>query len=121
MSDITDVPKKIRIHKVVGGTGQDQDELKNCYFVQLGTDNVYQFYTPNNSPIATVPPFVSSGGFEFIRSGKNWHVSQFVIDPDHAHGQWSIPGQMDDADDGSFQAQAGPGVDQETAASAYAG
>lgn len=118
MSDNLKGPTKIKIYAVEGGTTRDQDDLRDCYFVQLSGDNLYQFYSPTNRPIQTVPPFVSTGSFTFILDDKLWSIN-LVIDPQNASGQWRNNIQLASDDDGSFQAQAGPTI-YEVASSATA-
>ena len=75
MSDDANSPTKIKIFAVEGGTQRDKDDLTNCYFVQLSGVDLYQFYSPTNQPIQTVPPFVTTGRFCFIRDDKLWSVT----------------------------------------------
>ena len=108
---------KIKINSVTGD--KDKDDLKNCYFQSNGVTGQYNFYDTNNNLITTNPVNLTTGtSFSFTLDGHDWTVSSFVISDTAANGNWSNNDNPDAAQDGTFQAQAGGGVDPEEQASA---
>ena len=104
---------KIKIDHVAGGS--HKDDLKNCYFLPAAVNGAYDFYDTNNNSLAS--NLTSGTNFSFNLDSHNWTITNFVISASAASGDWSIP-SITEAEDGSFQAQAGPGVDAEEASSA---
>lgn len=125
MSDVPTESPKIRIKEVDGGTDVDRANLLGCYFQSQGSPDIYQFFGVSDNHIPTIPEFLvdNTPGFQFIRAGMLWTVSEFDIDQinETADGRWSNPRNplMGD-DDGHFHAQSGPGTVEETASSATA-
>lgn len=114
-------PKKIRIEEVQGGDWRDQQALKRNYFLPTG-NNTYQFFDPGDDPIATTPPVLETGvNFSFTLKEMpdvTWMITNFTINDEDANGNWNNSARVE-LDDGSFQAQAGPGK-EETVSSATA-
>jgi hypothetical protein len=110
---------KITIFDVENGDASDRENLMGCFFeAQTGTD-VYEFFTRGGEHIQTIPEFLTTDtpGFQFIRAGILWTVSDFSIDqtqtPQTASGTWRNPrNPVRGDDDGTFQAQSGGGVEQ---------
>lgn len=128
MSEGPESPK-IRIYEVDGGTTTDTANLMGCYFeASQNSPDVYLFFGDGGNHIPTIPEFLIVGtpGFQFIRAGILWTVSEFVIDTsdpsnEKANGHWSNPRNPSKGDDdGHFQAQSGPGPAEEVASSASA-
>jgi hypothetical protein len=119
---MNDDPKKIRIENVQGGDAQDQNALKRNYFLPTGVNETYRFFDPGDDPIETNPPVVATRyNFSFTlreMPGVTWMVSNFDINNESAFGNWTNTHKIE-LDDGSFQAQAGPSV-EETVSSATA-
>jgi hypothetical protein len=124
MSDDRNVPNKIKIFAVEGGTDHEQGDLESCYFLQLGNRELSMFFDPKYVLIPTAPAFVTNGVFTFIRDGKLWMIDEFFINPKNANGKWRIiqplehlrrPGLPEEDNDGAFQAQAGPTVEDAVA------
>ena len=113
------IQKKIHIDVVTGGDIHDEQALKNIYFLGTGVNNTYQLFTRNGWPIETSPPVVATGvTFTFnLREmpGVIWTIKDFEIGPDKAKGVWSNPLHSPESDDGSFQATAGPSVENAVA------
>jgi hypothetical protein len=107
------MPNKIKIDSVTGGS--HKDDLKNCYFLPAATAGNYDFYDTNNNSLAS--NLANGSDFSFTLDSHNWSITSFVISDSAASGNWSIPSPAE-AEDGTFQAQAGPGVDAEEASSA---
>lgn len=111
---------KIKIDHVEGGSIRDQQALKRNYFLPTGVNDTYQFFDPGDDLIATEPVVVATGySFEFELKempGVKWTISNFDILENDASGNWTNSEQKEN-DDGHFQAQSGPGV-EETASSA---
>jgi hypothetical protein len=106
---------KIKIDTVHGGS--TKDNLKGCYFLPTANPGDYEFYDKNNNPIETDPsPLVTGTDFSFTLAELDWTISNFIISPTEASGDFS---NQPEEDEGSFQAQAGPGV-EETVSSANA-
>lgn len=124
MSDDPINNRKIIIHLVEGGSSSDKGNLMDCYFLAQASPDSYQFFGSGDDHIATIPEFlaVDSPGFQFIRAGMLWTVSDFEIDQrtETASGRWRNPRRPARGDDdGSFQARAG-GAIEESASSATA-
>lgn len=114
---------KIKINKVDGGSSKSQSDLKNCYFLPTANPGNYQFYDQNGNLILTNPGVLTSGtDFTFPLDSLDWTVTNFLIsstsNKGNASGNWSNNAQIT-ADEGTFTAQAGGGV-EETASKAYA-
>lgn len=111
---------RIKIDRVQGGDSRDQNDLNNCYFVATGPPGNYQFYDKNGNPINTTPGLLANGSdFIFTLDNMLWHINNFVISPTAASGRW-YNDHFTEADEGSFQAQAGVGAEDESASSASA-
>ena len=111
----------IQIDVVKGGS--DGHRLMNCYFQEIGTSEEYSFFAPDHTPITTNPSSVSDGEkFSFDYNGLAWHVHKFKISKKHgdAKGHWKTKPPNGDPESGTFQAQAGGGVEGELKASASA-
>ena len=124
MSDDPTNNGKIIIHFVAGGSSADKGNLMDCYFQAQASPDSYQFFGSGNDHIATIPEFLApdSPGFQFIRAGMLWTISNFEIDQkaETASGSWRNPRRPAKGDDdGSFQARAGGAV-EESASSATA-
>lgn len=122
---MSDDVKKIKIDNVVGGSQKDQQALKRNYFLATGVHDTYQFLSPNDEVIVTDPPVVATD-FDFSFSLKempkvSWSVSNFKISEldGKASGHWTNTDQLDQ-EEGSFQAQSGPGLPEEESYSANA-
>lgn len=119
---MTDDTKKIKIEVVQGGDSRDQQALKRNYFYPTGVNNTYQFFDPGDDPIVTHPPVVAAGhNFTFTLKEMpdvTWTITNLDINDQKANGNWTNTHKIE-ADDGSFQAQAGPSV-EETVSSATA-
>lgn len=99
--------------------GTDGNDLIDCYFVEVGTTNTYNFYDQDGNQITTyvagVASPVSNGvDFTFTYDDLSWTVTQFVISEEDlsASGSWSaVPvdkiADDGDAETGTFQAQGG--------------
>jgi hypothetical protein len=113
-------PAHIRIDRVHGGSDHDLTNLTSCYFQQVGGPGDYQlFQRGNDEPIPTAPSSLRSGtDFQFVRGGVVWTITKFEIGSAKASGNWFNTRRVE-ADEGTFQAQAGP-VGEESAASASA-
>ena len=123
MSDDPINNPKITIHFVEGGNPADKGNLMDCYFLAQASPDSYQFFGNGGNHIATIPEFlaVDTPGFQFIRAGMLWTVSQFEIDQrnETGSGRWRNPRNPSKGDDdGHFQAQAGGGPGQSTSAAA---
>jgi hypothetical protein len=113
------IQKKIRIDFVTGGNIHDENALMNIFFLGTGVNDTYQMFTRNGQPIETSPPVIATGvTFTFnLREmpGVIWTVKEFEIGPEKAKGNWSNPLHSPEDDDGSFQATAGPAVENAVA------
>jgi hypothetical protein len=109
-------PAQIWIDRVRGGSNRDLTNLTSCYFQQVGGPGDYQlFQRGNNLQIPTAPaPLRSGTDFQFVRGGVVWTITKFEIDSVRASGNW-FNTRDTEREDGSFQAQAGPGVEESTA------
>jgi len=121
MSDDPINNQKITIHVVEGGTSADQGNLMDCYFEAQASPDSYQFFGNGGNHIATIPEFlaVDTPGFQFIRAGMLWTISDFEIDQrsEKASGHWRNPRRpMKSDDDGQFQARAGGSLGGEASA-----
>lgn len=96
----------IEIKHVTGGA--DKDKLKHCYFVPAATTGQYDFYSKNCNLLAS--GLSSGNGFSFTHDSINWTVTNFVIDDESASGDWSNPDGIENAQDGTFQAESGGGA-----------
>jgi hypothetical protein len=96
----------IEINKVTGGA--DKDKLKHCYFLPAATTSQYDFYSKNGNLLAS--GLSSGNGFSFTHDSINWTVTNFVIDAEAASGNWSNPDAIENAQDGTFQAESGGGA-----------
>lgn len=114
---------KIQINQVDGGSSTDQADLQNCYFLPTANPGCYQLYDQNGNLILTNPGVLTSGtDFTFYLDKLHWTVTNFLISSTStsgsASGHWSNSAEIT-ADDGTFTAQAGGGV-EETASKASA-
>jgi hypothetical protein len=117
--------KKIKIDHVHGGSLKNQQALKRNYFLATGVHDTYQLLTPSDEVIATIPPVVATG-FDFSFTLKEmpkvtWTISNFDISEDagFAKGDWTNTDQIEQ-EEGSFQAQSGPGLPEDESYSATA-
>ena len=117
--------KRIRIDRVEGGNERDRQTLKRNYFLATGVHDTYQFLTPSDEVIQTIPPVVAEG-FDFSFSlkempGVTWSITNFKISElaGVADGNWTNTDQLE-LEDGSFQAQSGPCLPEEESYSATA-
>ena len=102
---------KIKINSVTGGN--TKDDLKNCYFLpSTRVSNAYDFYDTNNNSLATG---ITGTSFTFVLDGHNWEIENLVISDTAASGDWSNDASITEGEDGTFQAQAGSGVDENVA------
>jgi len=123
MSDDPINNPKIIIHFVEGGNPADKGNLMDCYFLAQASPDSYQFFGSGGDHIPTIPEFlaIDSPGFQFIRAGMLWTVSDFEIDQrnETGSGRWRNPRRPSTGDDdGHFQAQAGGGPGQSASAAA---
>ena len=119
--DVKDPSPKLRIREVFGGSDRDKADLETCYFQQVGNSGNYcLFEIGDGHQIPTAPAQIQSGeDFQFIRGGTLWTVTDYYNDGKIAKGHWF--NKRDAAnDDGSFQAQAGPTFEEESASSVSA-
>jgi hypothetical protein len=106
----------IKIHRVFGS--KDKDMLTNCYFLPAATAGWYNFYDKNNNLLAGP---TNQTTFSFILNSFNWTISNFSISSTTASGLWSNDDPNPTAEEGgSFQAQAGGTLDEESASAATA-
>ena len=108
-----DLPK-LRIYKVQGGTARDSINLMGCYFQQVDQPGHFGLFEPQDGHrIPTVPEVIHENHFQFVRGGTLWSVTNFIIDPltNEAKAHWSNGRGVSD-DDGTFQAQAGPTMEE---------
>lgn len=120
---------KIKIETVTGGNTEDQDDLKNCYFLPIeGNTGQYNFYDKNNNLVNTTPSTIESGtDFTFSFEDdllESWSITDLVITGTGQHatasGNWSNNADNIANDEGSFQAAASGTLDEEEASSASA-
>ena len=107
---------KIKIDNVHGDP--DKDELKHCYFLPAGVTGQYDFYDTNNNELASA--LTTGNNFSFPLDDAIWTITNFVISPSAASGDWSNDNDPANAQGGTFQAQAGSGVDPDEEQSSYA-
>jgi hypothetical protein len=115
--------KKINIDTVDGGN--DGAELEDLYFREGSTADQFNLYIKSNSnQITTTPADLTTGNnFSFSYNGFAWSITSFSISESlgTASGNWSATASPsprdDDPETGTFQAQAGTGVDGEESAS----
>jgi len=122
---MSDDVKKIRIDHVQGGSARNQQALKRNYFLATGVHDTYQFMSPSDEVIVTDPPVVATD-FDFSFTLKEtpkvtWTITKFQISEldGKASGNWTNTDQLEQ-EDGSFQAQSGPGLPEEESYSANA-
>ena len=118
---------KIKIKTVTGGNSNDQDDLKNCYFLPLATAGQYNFYDKNNNLVSTTPATITSGTaftFSFDDPMETWTITATFSGTGEdatASGTWLNNADDITNDDGSFQAEAkGTKPEEEEASSASA-
>lgn len=104
----------ITIETVTGGA--DKDKLKKCYFLPGGAPGEYNLYSKHGTELAS--GLTSGTNFNFPHDSITWTVTNFLIDDTNASGNWSDPDEITGAQDGTFQAQSGGGVDTGESASA---
>ena len=125
--------KQIAINSFFGDP--DGAKLKGCYFVETKPhSHEFTLFQPDDTPITTTPSPVKEGTlFSFTYQGLKWSITGFLIS-EHvalANGTWSAARvgaaketkpsiTADDPETGTFQAQAGPGADDDLEASASA-
>src|SRR5262245_54399336 len=88
--------EKIKIHTVSGSNNEDDDDLKNFYFLPLATAAQYEFYDKNNNLVNTTPAIIQSGT-EFTFSFEDDLMEVWTITPTFsgtgnqatASGSWS--------------------------------
>jgi hypothetical protein len=119
---MTVVKNPILIDKVTvqKGAPVDNHVLKGTFFQPTGVHDTYLFYYPDGEQIQTDPPVIA-GDIEFTFKLKDmkdiiWTISKLAINDEFAIGSWSNSRNTND-DDGTFQAQAGPSLGEEEAAS----
>ncbi len=110
---------KIKIKTVSGGDASDQEDLKNCYFLETATAGEYEFYDNNNNLVDTTPSIIESGTdftFSLDDPMETWSVTNLVISGTGqdatASGDWSNNAEITN-DEGSFQADAKGTLDEE--------
>lgn len=116
---------KIKIHRVTGGTTEDEDDLKGCYFLETGTAGQYQFYEKDNDLVNTTPATFASGTtitFSFEDDlMETWTMTPTITGTGQsatATGSWSNNADEIANDEGQFQAAAsGTRPDEEEEAS----
>ena len=99
---------KIKIRTVTGG--HHKDDLKGCYFVPSTIiTGAYDFYDKNNNELKSG---ITGDTFDFSLNSLAWTISDLVISLTAANGKWTNNAdRFGDEEDGTFQAQAGGGVD----------
>ena len=102
----------IKIKTVTGGA--DKDKLKHCYFLPSGSQ--FEFCDKDGNQLAS--GLTSGNNFNFTLDSINWSITNFLISDTNASGNWSNPNNIEDAQDGTFQAASGGGADEEANASA---
>jgi hypothetical protein len=114
MSDIAPIKRKIIIDKTTGDGGKD---LHQCYFLLTDVEGVYNLYTQHSRILAA--NVVSGQNFNFTIDGIHFEITDFKIDDFAGNGNWrnNAPVPVDDQD-GTFQAQSGPGAEGEDSYSA---
>ena len=109
---------RINIISFTGGS-DGADLVEQCHFVETGLEE-FLFHAPGNSPIR----LVNGEKFNFITpQGLNWTIIFYYSDfTRRGQGDWKVtkPGSQDDPESGTFQAQAGPGAEDDLSASASA-
>jgi len=109
---------RINIISFTGGS-DGADLVEQCHFVETGLEE-FLFHAPGNSPIR----IVNGETFNFITpQGLNWTITFYYSDfTRRGQGDWKVtkPGSQDDPESGTFQAQAGPGAEDDLSASASA-
>lgn len=98
----------IEINTVTGGS--DKDKLKNCYFLPTNASMVYDLYSKKCNLLQS--GLSSGNNFSFTHDSINWLVSGFVISDTAASGNWSNGDEITNAQNGSFQAESGGGVEE---------
>ena len=101
-------PNAIEIKTVTGGA--DKDKLKHCYFLPAATTSQYDLYSKNCNLLAS--GLTNGNGFSFTHDSITWTITNFAIDSDSASGDWSNPDGIENAQDGTFQAESGGGHDE---------
>jgi hypothetical protein len=105
---------KIKIDHVTGG--KNKDDLKNCYFEPSTEDpGAYDFYDKHGNRLAR--DLNVGDPFEFDMDGLTWDLYDWTSNGLHASGNWRNDGPAADPaleQGGTFTAQAGGGVDDET-------
>ncbi len=101
--------------------------LDDCYFYEM-KDGSYNLYS--NANVLLAEGLHTEDMFSFTLGPFVWVVDDFVINPQQASGKWQTdiegnlvpinPSNGEAEDEGSFSAQAGGHVPEETAASASA-
>lgn len=113
------IQKPIPMKSVTGANAHEEQALMNILFLGTGVNETYQLFTLSGQPIQTSPPVVAKDVvFTFsllAMPGVVWTVNNFEIGEDHATGNWSNPLRNKEQDDGSFQATAGPSVEDAVA------
>ena len=99
----------IEIKTVTGGA--DKDKLKHCYFLPAATTSQYDLYSKNCNLLAS--GLTNGNGFSFTHDSITWTITNFVIDDEAASGDWSNPDGIENAQDGTFQAESGGGADED--------
>lgn len=118
MSDkATPVRPRIVIHKTEPPDSIHGKALHECFFLRAADDleGIFNLYRPNGKILAA--NVVSGQDFNFTIEQIHFNVGEFFIDESKAHGTWS---GGPEADDGSFQATAGVGGDEDAEESASA-
>jgi hypothetical protein len=96
----------IEIKTVTGGA--DKDKLKHLYFLPAATTGQYNLYSKDGNLLASA--LTNGNGFSFPHDSITWTITNFVIDDESASGNWSNPDGIENAQDGTFQAESGGGA-----------
>jgi hypothetical protein len=96
----------IEIKTVTGGA--DKDKLKHCYFLPAATTGQYDLYSKHCNLLTS--GLTNGNGFSFTHDSITWTITNFAIDDESASGDWSNPDGIENAQDGTFQAESGGGA-----------
>lgn len=111
---------RINIISFTGGS-DGENLVEQCHFVETGLEE-FLFHVPGIEPIR----IVNGETFNFTTPAPqelDWTITFYYSDfTRHGQGDWKATkhGSQDDPESGTFQAQAGPGAEEDLSASASA-
>lgn len=105
-------------HSTAPGEGQ---LLKGCGFERIGESDDYRFVDKEQKVLKDKVKSGETFDFKFDDK-RRWQITvHFSRNEERAHGDWTLLDSDSDAEEeGTFHAQAGGGLPEETASSAYA-